>query len=373
MPIKFCFANSLSHLARLTLALLLTAASNSAIATADNDLGQAGLRVLERWEALLLQLPLLGIALLIMLLFYLLSRWVGRWEQPFSRLWPNRFVQNMARQITQLVIFLVGVLMALEVMDATALVGAVLGAAGVVGLAIGFAFRDVVENYLAGILLSLRQPFRPNDHIKIDAFEGKVIRLTSRATIILSFDGNHIRLPNATVFKSNMINFSRNPLRRFDFAVGVGTEEDLHAAQDIGTQTLQNMESVLDEPAAFALLDEPGDSSIGVHFYAWVDQTQTNYSKSKSEAIRLVTAALTEAEIDMPEPIHRVRVEQLVNAGNLVGQVAETQVNAPIEEEPKPVTEGEQDTRAGDHIDEQIAKERIKEGDDLLDASAPVE
>jgi small conductance mechanosensitive channel len=111
-----------------------------------------------------------------------------------------------------------GVVLALDLFNLTALLGTILGAAGIVGLAIGFAVRDTVENFIASIMLSIRQPFRPKDLVEIEGELGHVIRLTSRATILLSLDGNHIRLPNATVFKAKIINYSRNDERRFTFA-----------------------------------------------------------------------------------------------------------------------------------------------------------
>jgi small-conductance mechanosensitive channel len=92
-----------------------------------------------------------------------------------------------------------GLVVALDILNATELLGAVLGAAGVAGLALGFAVRDTIENFIASILLSLRQPFGPRDFVDIDGVQGSVARLTSRATILVSPDGNQIRIPNAAV------------------------------------------------------------------------------------------------------------------------------------------------------------------------------
>jgi small-conductance mechanosensitive channel len=80
----------------------------------------------------------------------------------------------------------------LEILDATALLGTIVGVAGVMGLAIGFALRDTVENYIASILLSIRQPFRPLDQIVLENYEGLVMKLTSRETILMTLDGNHV-------------------------------------------------------------------------------------------------------------------------------------------------------------------------------------
>ena len=111
----------------------------------------------------------------------------------------------------QTIVVLLGILLALNLLGATALVGAVLGSAGVVGLVLGFAFKDIAENYVSGVLLSLRRPFAPGDHLLIDKYEGKVVALTSRATLLMTMDGNHLSLPNSLVFKSVVLNFSVNP------------------------------------------------------------------------------------------------------------------------------------------------------------------
>lgn len=87
--------------------------------------------------------------------------------------------------------------MALDLLEATALVGAVAGTAGLAGLALGFAFKDIVENYLAGLLLAFQRPFDKNDHVTVEDHAGKVVRLTPRETILMTMDGNHVRVPNA--------------------------------------------------------------------------------------------------------------------------------------------------------------------------------
>ena len=93
--------------------------------------------------------------------------------------------------------------------------------------ALGFAFRDIAENYIAGVLLSLRRPFAPGEHVVIDNREGKVVALTSRATILMTLDGNELRLPNAMVFKAVVLNYSKNPQRRFDFTITIDADRRL--------------------------------------------------------------------------------------------------------------------------------------------------
>ena len=190
-------------------------------------------RLLEECYSLIAALPLLVLALAVIAVFWLIGSWLARRQLLDLVAQRNPFLRELTRTTVRWVVSLIGVLIALEIMDATALVGAVLGTAGVLGVALGFAFKSTMENYLAGILMSLRQPFSPKDHVTIDGNEGIVVALTSRATILMTLDGNHLRLPNALVFSSVMLNYTRNPSRRFAFDVGIGVSEDLVRAQQI--------------------------------------------------------------------------------------------------------------------------------------------
>jgi small-conductance mechanosensitive channel len=307
--------------------------------------------------------PVIGFALVVLLLFVGLSWLVGRWDSMFSRFTRNRFVQDMLRSGVRIALVLTGVALALHIVDATAIAGALVGTAGIVGIAIGFAFKDLVENYMASVLLSLRQPFQPNDHVDIDGFEGKVVRLTSRATVLMTLDGNHIRIPNGRVFKAVILNYSRNPRRRFDFAVGVAAEADLAETQDIGVGVLQRMPGVLDDPAPSSAIVELGDSSVPVRFFGWVDQKETNFGRARSEAIRLVKEAIEAAGIELPEPTYRVRTETYQpTPQRRLAAVPDIQLRSDI-------------SLKDDPIIEQIDRERAALDDegDLLDASAPRE
>jgi small-conductance mechanosensitive channel len=188
--------------------------------------------------------------------------------------------------------------------------GTFLGAAGILGIALGFAVKDSVENFIASVMLSLRQPFRPNDLVEIDGDLGRVIRLTSRATILLSVDGNHIRIPNSTVFKARIVNFSENAERRFQFDLGVDAEADLARVRDVGLGALGGLGFVLDRPAPAVWVEGVGDSNVVIRFAAWVDQTKTDFALARGEAIRIVKCAVEAAGFGLPEPIYRVRLDQ---------------------------------------------------------------
>lgn len=350
--------------------------SGNPLGSTTEVLSATGDRLLERLLELLASLPLLGIALLVVGLFWLLSRWLGRSTLLFGRI-RNPLLRELVRQISQTLVLMLGVLVGLEIMDAMALAGAVLGAAGVIGLAVGFAFKDVIENYLAGILLSMRRPFSADDLIVVEGYEGRVMRLTPRATILMTLDGNHVRLPNALVFKSPMTNYTRNPLRRFDFVIGVGGSEDLAAAQAVGLKQLQAVPGVLSDPAPSAALDQPGDFSVGVHFYAWIDQQKTSLPQTKSAAIRMLTEALAAAQIDMPEPTHRLKFDGVFPVAEGADRSEAAVVRRPERAEGRvPSVSPPKALNPEDDIKAQIARDRRLQGtqdDDLLRSDVPME
>ncbi|UWQ43816.1 mechanosensitive ion channel (plasmid) [Leisingera aquaemixtae] len=241
---------------------------------------------------------------------WLLTTRIGIW----TWLAPNAFIADVYRAVARILFILTGLVLALDIMNATALIGAVLGAAGVVGLALGFAVRDTVENFIASILLSLRQPFRPNDFVDIQGDQGTVARLTSRATILISPEGNHIRIPNATVFKGRIVNFTRDPRRRFGFDLGVDADADLAAALSTAVAALDAQPFVLDDPEVGAWISEVGDSNVILTFTGWVDQTRVDFAKARGEAIRAAKMALEAAGFGLPEPIYRVRLDSAAEA-----------------------------------------------------------
>jgi small conductance mechanosensitive channel len=261
-------------------------------------------------------LPLLLLAVLAVLLFSLLGSWLSRRNALLRKLGLSELATNLGMRFVRLAVTAIGILIALELLDATALVSAMLGVAGVIGIALGFAFRNIVENYLAGVLLSTRNPFAIGDFIQVDDMSGKVIRLTSRDTVLMTLDGNHLRIPNSQIITSPMTNFTRNPLRRFEFNVGVSVELDLVRVRELAISTLNAMPGILTEPRPRVLVLELGDSAVTVRVTAWIDQRETDFLKARSEAIRLVKTAFDQAGIEMPEPIYRLHMVDMAAQDN---------------------------------------------------------
>lgn len=332
-------------------------------------------RTVDRLWNLVGLLPLLAVATVVFALIGAIGLWTAR-RAWWARLAPNAFIADLVRQSVRLAFLALGLVLALDVLGATALLGTVLGAAGLVGLALGFAVRDTVENYIASILLSLRQPFRPNDLVLIEGVEGHVTAMTSRATVLTTLESNRVRIPNATVFKSVIVNYTREPERRFDFRVGVETD-DLRRAVDMGLETIRALDFILDDPAPLGFIEEVGDSAIILFFGAWVDQTKTSYPKARGEAIRRVMLAFEAASIGVPEPIYRLRFDGAGGGIDAVLRESDGETAAPepspsrasaaLAREPADVARETESV-----IETKVARERA-DAFDLLDPHAPRE
>ena len=303
---------------------------------------------------LLANSPLLLVAVLIVLGAIWLGGVISRRMHVLDRISrSNPYMDGLLRNTVKVLVGLAGVLVALDLLNATSLVGAVLGSAGVVGLVLGFAFKDIAENYIAGVLLSLRQPFSPGDSVRIDSYEGKVIALNSRATFLMTAEGHHLQLPNSVVFKSVLLNYSRNPQRRFDFQINVGSRTSLHQAMDLGIATLISTGGVLAKPAPNALILNLTNDGVTLQFTGWIDQTHNDLSRTRSEAMRHLRRALRQAGISSPETVQRV---QLMRSDG--------------ENPPLPENGHARDTSVDHALDQQLGHAQQQEGDrNLLDAT----
>jgi small conductance mechanosensitive channel len=316
----------------------------------------------ERFSAIVYQLPVFLIGLLILVVSWWFAGWISSRNWLFGRLTGNLFLREIVSQLVRTAIMLIASLFVLDLLGLTAMVGAVLGAAGVATLAIGFAFRDLIENYIASLLLSLRQPFKPDDLIRVGEHEGRVSRLNSRATILITPDGNHVRIPNAIIFKSIMVNYSRNPGRRLQFGFGIESQTDLQQAQSLAETALVQTEGVLAEPPPACLISQLADSSVKLTAYAWVDQASHDFGRVCSEAIRQVKDAFAGAGIVMPDTTFNVRVSKKAPAADHPVARVEQSSRLPLAAQ----------TRGDDPISKTVHSEMTL-GQNLLDDRAKAE
>jgi len=303
---------------------------------------------------LVASLPLLLAAALIVFI----ASWIGgfvsqrlHWLRLRTR---NPYLDGLIRRAVRTVILLVGILVALDLLNATALVGAMLGSAGVLGLALGFAFKDIAENYIAGVLLSLRRPFEPGEMVKIDSFEGKVASLSARTMTLITLEGNELRLPNALVFKAVVLNYTSNPKRRFDFAFNIDASQSIRKAHALALEEIASIEGVLTDPGPSWTVVEFGANGIVLRFFGWVDQRQSDLGKTRSEAIRLVKGAFWREGIQGPRTTTHVVLAR------------EEKTATPSIADHEPATSAGVDTSVNRDIDRQVAEVQSTDDRNLL-------
>jgi len=263
-------------------------------------------------------LPVLAVALLAFLAFAVLASVVGRWERPFRRLGLSVLGANVLRVALRAVLLVAGVVLLLDILGLAAFVGTVVGALGIVGVVAGIALRDVIANYLPGIMLGLNPPFRPGDRVQIGEHEGRVVRVTSRETILVEYDGQHLRIPNVTLLQEPIVNFERHRERRFSIPLDLAFSADLRRVQDIGRETLLSVPGLLREPPPFMRVLEIESDRVRVAFFAWADQRAASFPDLASGARQAVKEALLAASV--PFPLREVAVHR-ADAGTTPGSL----------------------------------------------------
>ncbi|MGM8886617.1 mechanosensitive ion channel domain-containing protein [Psychrobacter sp. 1U2] len=304
-------------------------------------------------------LPLLLVGIIIFAIVAWFGSWLSNRKNMWQRVTPNPFVAELLSQTIKVIFIIFGLILALSLIGAETILGTLLGGAGVIGIAVGFAVKDTIENYIASLMLSIRQPFRARDQVVINDLEGIVVRLTSRATILMTLDGNQLRIPNAEVFKGVILNYTKNPERRFTFELGVDANDDPLAAIKVGLDAICKLTFVLDEPKAIAVINNVGDSNIILEFQVWVNQSETDFAKARSIAIRETKHALENEGFSLPEPIYRLRFNDKLEQA--------------IEYMPKTKSATEQEDATDLTITPTIAEEPAKQIDADSNEASPVD
>lgn len=272
-------------------------------------LGTVRDRFMVRLNQLITGLPFIALGLVVGLAIVWFGGWLSRRKKTLRRLTPNPFIAEFIAQVIRLTSWIVALVVALDLMEAGALLGTLLGAAGILGLSLSFAMRDTIENFVASVLLSIRQPFRHNDLIEVQGNRGRVVRMTSRGTTLLSLDGNHIRIPNSIVYKAIVTNFTRNAERRFTVDLIIDPAADFARVRELALQTVAGLDFVMKHPEPAAWVEAISEQSIVMRVAGWVSQDGTDFDLARGEAFRVLRQTLDAAGHAVPEPVHQILVQ----------------------------------------------------------------
>lgn len=251
-------------------------------------------------DSLTSALPRLGVALVLMIAGYVLAR-LAR-ALLYKSLSPGR-TESFARVMSKIgswMVLLVTFTVAVTITFPSVKPVDLLAGLGFFSVAVGFAFQDILENTLSGVLLLFRQPFQSGDQIVVDGNEGTVEAITIRETRIRQYDGQLVVVPNRDVYKNAIRVQTDQSDRRISFTVGVAYEEDLDVVRSVILESLQPLESIRSEPSPEALVAELGTSTINVDVRCWVSSPQHDARVALDEAIRATKRSLDEAGIEMP-------------------------------------------------------------------------
>lgn len=269
--------------------------------------GRAGDEFVKTYRQALQVWPWILIAVVILLITWLLARLVAHLARCFfaSRI-PSSLLLGVIVRLFSIPVFLLGFYFVLQVAGLTRLALTVLGTTGLFGIIVGFAFRDIAENFLSSILLSVRNPFRTGDLIEVDGNTGIVQNLNIRSTVLLTLDGNYVQIPNAVVFKSTILNYSSSASRRADFSVGISYDSSTTKAQTLIANVLKQHPAVLDVPEPLVLVEELGMATVNLRIYYWFVSATYSPIKINSALLRLTKDALLAAGIELPDAAREV-------------------------------------------------------------------
>lgn len=260
----------------------------------------------EDWiTSFIAMLPNLVVATFVLIVFYVIGRLarniVGKL---LNKVTDNKTITSLLETIFGVAITGIGFFIALTVLNLDTAVTSLLAGAGILGLALGFAFQDIASNFISGVILSIRHPFGIGDIIQTNDFYGTVQKLNLRNTIMRTVTGQIVYLPNKKVFENPLENFTSTGLRRVDLACGVSYGDDLEKARDLALSAVDKVENILSDKGIEFYYDEFGDSSINFKIRFWVQfATNPDFWQARSEAIMAIKKAFDENDIMIPFPI----------------------------------------------------------------------
>lgn len=284
----------------------LTAADARAADSAAVDIGQATSEAVGTVQGLAdsvyAALPRVGVGLVLFLVFWGVAVAARRIVQRVTPGPIDSSIGIVLGRLTYAALLVLGGLLALVVIFPTFTIASLVGALGIGGVAIGFAFQDIFQNLLAGILILLREPFRVGDEIVSGDYTGTVEAIETRATYIRTYDGRRVIIPNSQIYTDPVQVITAYHIVRSEYDVGIGYGDDIGAATRVALDVLRGAEGVLESPAPDVLTWELAGSSVNLRLRWWTDPTRANVVETRSRVLRAIAEAMAAHAIDLPFP-----------------------------------------------------------------------
>ncbi|WP_246043167.1 mechanosensitive ion channel family protein [Fodinibius saliphilus] len=261
---------------------------------------------LQGWlNATIEMLPNLVLAVIILVAFVILGKLIRKMvNRLLHKATDNKTIIDLLETIAGVIIVGIGVFIALGVLQLQGTVTSLLAGAGIVGLAIGFAFQDIAANFISGVLLSFRHPFGKGDIIESNDYYGTVQKINLRNTLIKTPQGQLVYVPNKVVYENPFINYTASYERRIDLSCGVSYGDDLEKAKKLAIEAVESLDNYDNSREVELYYEEFGGSSINFSIRFWVDFRQnSDFLSARSDAIMAITKKFDEHDIMIPFPI----------------------------------------------------------------------
>ncbi|CAN5770753.1 mechanosensitive ion channel family protein [soil metagenome] len=268
----------------------------------------------EMLDGFLSSLPNLVAAVLVAVGVFVLSKGLRESiRQVLRRSGASEYAGLIIGRIAQWFVLAFGVLVSVSILFPSINAETLVGILGLGSLAIGFAFRDIAQNFLAGVLILLTQPFKIGDQIDINGFEGTVQDIQTRATFIRTYDGRVVVVPNADFLTDTVVVNTAYEIRRSEYDVGIGYPDDMLLAKRLIIAAVRDLEGVLKEPGPDVLTVDLSDSSVNLRVRWWTDSNRSDVVATSDRVITAVKLALDEGGVNIPFPIRTVYLNQVTS------------------------------------------------------------
>ena len=257
------------------------------------------------FDVVISHIPNFIVAVIIAILFSFIARLAGKgMKNVLRRSLDSTQIADLMASIFKVIVLSVGVFIALDFMGLKSTVTSLLAGAGIVGLAIGFAFQDMTENLIAGIAMGIRKPFKAGDVIETDNVFGSVHSINLRNTLIESFYGQLILVPNKILFRNVLRNYSTLGVRRIEVPVGISYADDIEKASEVIVDKINQFDFVIRKNETAVYAEGFGDSSINLLVWFWIKYPgEPDFMTVRHKGVVAVKQALDAADISIPFPI----------------------------------------------------------------------
>lgn len=276
--------------------------SNQVDKTGQVDLNTGAIfEKLDSWlDGFVRLLPNMGIAIVVMIGFIFLARGIAKIIRNRAQSQGRDNLGTVLGGFIKWAILIVGGLLAATIVVPSLKPGDLIAGLGVSSVAIGFAFKDILQNWLAGLLILLRQPFEVGDQIVVNGFEGSVERIETRATIIKTYTGERVVIPNSDIYTNAVqVKTAHNTIRS-QYDIGVGYGDSIEEAQEVILKAIEKVDGVDKDKGVEVLPWDLSASWVTMRARWWTKSTRADVVKTKAKIIHKVKLALDEAKIDMP-------------------------------------------------------------------------